>query len=235
MKALILAAGRGRRLRPLTDVCPKPLLPVRGHRLWDWQLAALKKAGVTDVVVNTAHLAQAFEAMPAVYAEKGLHLTLSREGETEEAALETLGGIVKALPLLTDGEEPFLVAAGDVTHDFPMTRLMDEAQALRDGRYDAVIVAVPNPDFHRSGDLTVASDGRVTPGAGPHTYGCLMLAAPRIFRDLPARYAKLFPWLWTHARVKGVVWEGFWANVGDPTELAKLSASRTAALLVKDF
>ena len=83
MKALLLAAGRGKRLRPLTDMCPKPLLPVGKQRLWDWELAALKKAGVTEIVVNTAHLAEQFEAMPEEYAAHGITLTLSREGVTE--------------------------------------------------------------------------------------------------------------------------------------------------------
>ena len=235
MKALLLAAGRGKRLRPLTDMCPKPLLPVGKQRLWDWELAALKKAGVTEVVVNTAHLADQFEVMPEIYAAHGLTLTLSREGTTDADALESLGGIAKALPLLTDGKTPFLVAAGDVVHAFPMEELVQAEQAIEAGDYDALIVAVPNPSYHVEGDLSLKEDGTVVPGKGPYTYGCLMVAAPRIFAGVKPVFAKLFPWLWHNARVKGLVWNGFWANVGDPTELAKLCSDSRAPKWMEGF
>lgn len=235
MKALLLAAGRGKRLRPLTDMCPKPLLPVGKQRLWDWELAALKKAGVTEIVVNTAHLAEQFEAMPEEYAAHGITLTLSREGATEADALESLGGIVKALPLLTDGKTPFLVAAGDVVHAFPMEELVQAGQAIEAGDYDALIVAVPNPSYHVKGDLSLKQDGTVVSGEGPYTYGCLMVVAPRIFAGVKPVFAKLFPWLWHNARVKGLVWNGFWANVGDPTELAKLCSDSRAPKWLEGF
>ncbi len=235
MKALLLAAGRGKRLRPLTDMCPKPLLPVGKQRLWDWELAALKKAGVTEIVVNTAHLAEQFEAMPEEYAAHGITLTLSREGVTEADALESLGGIVKALPLLTDGKTPFLVAAGDVVHAFPMEELVQAGQAIEAGDYDALIVAVPNPSYHVKGDLSLKQDGTVVSGEGPYTYGCLMVVAPRIFAGVKPVFAKLFPWLWHNARVKGLVWNGFWANVGDPTELAKLCSDSRAPKWLEGF
>lgn len=235
MKALLLAAGRGKRLRPLTDMCPKPLLPVGKHRLWDWELAALKKAGVTEVVVNTAHLADQFETMPEIYAAHELTLTLSREGTTDADALESLGGIAKALPLLTDGKTPFLVAAGDVVHAFPMEELVQAGQAIEAGDYDALIVAVPNPSYHVKGDLSLKQDGTVVPGKGPYTYGCLMVVAPRIFAGVQPVFAKLFPWLWQNARVKGLVWNGFWANVGDPTELAKLCSDSRAPKWLEGF
>lgn len=235
MKALLLAAGRGKRLRPLTDMCPKPLLPVGKQRLWDWELAALKKAGVTEVVVNTAHLADQFEVMPEIYAAHGLTLTLSREGTTDADALESLGGIAKALPLLTDGKTPFLVAAGDVVHAFPMEELVQAEQAIEAGDYDALIVAVPNPSYHVEGDLSLKEDGTVVPGKGPYTYGCLMVVAPRIFAGVKPGFAKLFPWLWHNARVKGLVWNGFWANVGDPTELAKLCSDSRAPKWLEGF
>lgn len=235
MKALLLAAGRGKRLRPLTDMCPKPLLPVGKQRLWDWELAALKKAGVTEVVVNTAHLADQFEVMPEIYAAHGLTLTLSREGTTDADALESLGGIAKALPLLTDGKTPFLVAAGDVVHAFPMEELVQAGQAIEAGDYDALIVAVPNPSYHAEGDLSLKEDGTVVPGKGPYTYGCLMVVSPRIFAGVKPVFAKLFPWLWHNARVKGLVWNGFWANVGDPTELAKLCSDARAPKWLEGF
>ncbi len=232
MKALILAAGRGKRLRPLTDACPKPLLKVNGCRLCDWSIAALKRAGLTEIVMNTAHLAGMFEPLPEELSHRGIRLELSREGARHEDALESLGGIVKALPLLTDGSEPFIVAAGDVVHAFPIERLIQKAQAVSDGLIDGHLVAVPNPSFHQKGDMTVHEDGSLTPGSGPHTYGCLMIVAPRIFAGLPAEPAKLFPWLWQW-RLTAEVWTGFWGNIGDAHELAALAAQPEACRWAK--
>jgi len=192
VKALILAAGRGVRLRPLTDQTPKPLLPIGDLRLCDWNLAACFRAGVTDVVMNTAHLAEAFYPIPSFYERKGIHITLSEEGKTATDALESLGGIVA-------------------------------------GRIDAHLICVPNPSYHQKGDLDLASDGSVIPGAGPYTYGCLAIVAPRIFAGLKVERAKLFPWLWSH-KATGEVHRGFWSNVGDPTEYKALIENKKAHL-----
>ncbi|MDO4937404.1 MAG: nucleotidyltransferase family protein [Sutterellaceae bacterium] len=232
MRALILAAGRGKRLRPLTDTTPKPLLPVGDFKLCEWQFAALGKAGVHEVVMNTAHLAEAFETVPSEFAAKGFEVAISREGDKDTDALESLGGIVKALPMLVpenDPEAPFLVLAGDVVHDFDLKRLTQYEKALRQNRLDAHLVAVPNPDFHVKGDMTVLENKTVVPGPGPHTYGCLMIVSPRIFTGLPAVSSKLFPWLWQFAQSKRLtaeVYEGFWGNIGSPEEYEKLIASR---------
>ena len=217
MKALILAAGRGKRLRPYTDTTPKPLLPVGPHRLCDWQIAGLKRAGITDLVMNTAHLADAFIGLPQQLAARGIHLAISREGDRQEDALESLGGIVKALPLLTDGEEPFVVCAGDVVHDFPMSELLAHREAILRGQEDACMVVVPNPAFHPAGDLSLTAENFTVPGGGPWTYGCLLIVSPRIFAGVPVRAAKLFPWLWQF-RVRAITWQGFWANIGDPEQ-----------------
>ena len=202
VSALILAAGRGKRLRPYTDATPKPLLPVRGRRLCDWQLAALKRAGVPD-------------------------------------ALESLGGVVKALPLLTrrDPQAPFIVAAGDVVHGYDFRRLLASAGDVRAGAFDGHLVAVPNPPYHPQGDMTVGEDGRIAPGPGPHTYGCLMIVSPRIFAGVPCARAPLFPWLWRLAergRLTAEVFGGFWANVGSPADYEALQADE-AALAWADF
>lgn len=243
MRAFILAAGRGNRLRPLTDTTPKPLLPVAGGvRLIDWQLAALARAGIRDVVVNTGHLADAFETLPGQLAPRGFRLRISREGSCVEEALETLGGIVHALPLLAPeddpalADEPFIVLAGDVVHDFDLLRLRPRARAIRAGEVDVHLVAVPNPDFHPAGDMTVHPDGSVTPGPGPHTYGCIMICAPRIFRGLPDRSARLFPWLWQFARsgrMSAEVFTGFWKNVGTPAEYERLRSNPAALALAR--
>lgn len=227
MRALILAAGRGQRLRPLTDTTPKPLLSVHGHRLIDWQLAACKRAGINEVVINTAHLADAFEELPAQLRANGIRASISREGDTHEAALESLGGIVHALPLIApEGDDtPFLVLAGDVVHDFDLSQLIERAADIQAGRIVAHLVGVVNPNFHRTGDMTVHEDGSITPGEGPHTYACLMIVTPRIFRREPERAAKLFPWLWQFARdkrISGQVHHGLWRNVGSGEQLAAL-------------
>lgn len=227
MKALILAAGRGVRLRPLTDQTPKPLLPIGDLRLCDWNLAACFRAGVTDVVMNTAHLAEAFYPIPSFYERKGVHITLSEEGKRASDALESLGGIVKALPLLTDGKEPFLVLAGDIAHDFDLTKLISKREDVLAGRIDAHLICVPNPSYHQKGDLDLAPDGRVIPSAGPYTYGCLAIVTPRIFAGLKVERAKLFPWLWSH-KVTGEVHRGFWSNVGDPAEYKALIENKKA-------
>ena len=233
MRALILAAGRGSRLRPLTDVVPKPLVEVNGTMLCAWQRAALKRAGISEVVMNTAHLADAFEDLPKKLKPSGFDVKISREGDTDADALESLGGIVKALDLLAPNgsDEPFLVLAADVVHNFDLVRLLARADDIARGKIDAHIVGVPNPDFHAAGDMTILADGRIEPGCGPHTYACLMIAAPRIFRGLPVKRAKLFPWLWEFARAgraTGEVFTGFWDNVGSPVELQRLRENREA-------
>lgn len=231
MRALILAAGRGKRLRPFTDTIPKPLLPVGDFKLCEWQFAALQRAGIREVVMNTAHLAEAFDTVPQYFADKGFCVLISQEGTKDTDALESLGGIVKALPKLVPEnkpQEPFLVLAGDVVHDFDLSRLLNYAQAIRRDDTDGHLVAVANPDYHAAGDMTVLKNGEIIPGAGPHTYGCLMIVSPRIFEGLPPEPAKLFPWLWQFARKKRItaeVYSGFWGNIGSPDEYQALIES----------
>ncbi len=237
MRAMVLAAGRGSRLEPLTNHTPKPLLPVaEGVRLCDWTLAGLKRAGITEVVMNTAHLPGAFEALPEQLLEKGVHLRLSREGQSHEHALESLGGIVHALPLLTDegrDETPFIVVAGDVVHNYDFTRLCDRAKEIKAEKYDAFLVAVPNPSFNSMGDLTVLEDGSVVRGQPPrkHSYGCIMLVNPKIFDGLKPVWCKLFPWMWELAqqgRMRAEVFDGFWDNVGTVEQLQALRQNTQA-------
>lgn len=172
--------------------------------------------------MNTAYLADAFEPMPEAYAARGITMKISREGDKETDALETRGGIAKALPLLTDGVTPFVAVAGDVVHNYPMERLNAKAAEIEAGDYDAFMVAVPNPGFHVRGDMTVAADGTVRPGAGPHTYGCIMVVSPKIFVNVSPVAAKLFPWIWQKARVRAEVWDGFWGNIGSAAQYEAL-------------
>ena len=223
MRALILAAGRGERMRPLTDSVPKPLLRAGGRRLIEWQLGALAAAGIRDIVVNTAHLPQQFETVLGTGAALGVSIAYSREGERAEDALETLGGIVRALPLL--GSAPFVVVSGDIVTDFDYSTLRPRAQALAAGAADAHLVLVDNPSFHACGDMGLV-DGHIAPDATERlTYANVGVFAPALFAGLPAERARLFPWLYGAARagrVTGEHFSGRWHNVGTPDELASL-------------
>lgn len=223
MHALILAAGRGERMRPLTDATPKPLLVAGGRRLIEWQIAALAAAGIRELVVNTAHFPRQFEEALGDGARLGVHIAWSREGETAAEALETLGGIVRALPLL--GRETFLVVSGDVVTAFDYASLAARAAALSAGAADAHLVLVPNPAFHPAGDMGLQR-GLIAPDAQPRlTYANIALFSPRLFDGVPPGRARLFPWLYGAARagrVTGERFEGRWRNVGTPQELALL-------------
>ncbi|MEF9944307.1 MAG: sugar phosphate nucleotidyltransferase, partial [Burkholderiaceae bacterium] len=168
MKALILAAGRGERMRPLTDVTPKPLLVAGGRRLIEWQIAALARAGVDQFVVNTAHLGAEFPAQLGQGERLGVSIAYSHEGQSAAEALETRGGIVRALPLLAVGDEPFVVVAGDIVTDFDYSRLVAPAARIAAGEIDAHLVLVPNPDFHPRGDMGLA-EGRIVRSPATHT------------------------------------------------------------------
>jgi MurNAc alpha-1-phosphate uridylyltransferase len=228
VRALILAAGRGERMRPLTDGTAKPLLAAGGRRLIEWQIAALARAGVRDLVINTAHLPQQFEDVLGDGARYGVRLRYSREGERAEEALETLGGIVRALPLL--GAEPFIVASGDIVTDYDYAALQERGRRLQAGDADAHLVLVDNPPFHPGGDMALDA-GRIDPDGGARlTYANIGVFAPRLFAGLPPARAKLFPWLYEAARAGRVTGEharARWFNIGTPAELERADAELT--------
>ena len=209
-------------MRPLTDTVAKPLLVAGGQRLIEWQLAALARAGVHEVVINLAHLPDQFaEALGSE--RSGVAIHYSREGERAEEALETLGGIVCALPRL--GDAPFIVVSGDILTDFDYSKLATPVAAIAEGRGDAHLVLVDNPPFHRQGDMGLL-DGRVAPDL-PHklTYANIGVFAPRLFAGLGPARARLFPWLYGAARagrVSGEHFRGRWYNIGTPEELRRV-------------
>lgn len=225
MKALILAAGRGERMRPLTDTTAKPLLVAGGRRLIEWQIAALARAGVRDVVVNTAHLPQQFEDALGDGSRYGVRIAYSREGEWAEDALETLGGIVRALPAL--GERAFVVASGDIVTNFDYGSLRAHANAIDAGEADAHLVLVDNPPFHPRGDMGLTAD-RIDPDSDRRlTYANIGVFSPRLFTGLAPVRAKLFPWLYAAARAGRVTGEHTrapWFNIGTPAELERADA-----------
>ena len=218
LPALILAAGRGERMRPLTDATPKPLLPVWGRPMIEWHLAALARDGVREVVINTAWLEDRFAAVLGDGSRWGLRIRWSTEGRDHGGALETAGGIAKALPWLGDA---FWLVSGDIV--VPGFRF-DPAQAARfaAGDDDAYLWLVPNPPFHAEGDFDLDTAGRVirpaAPAPRPLTYANLALVRARLVREVvPGTKAALGPLLFAAAaagRLGGQRWDGVWHNVG---------------------
>ncbi len=222
---MILAAGRGERMRPLSDVTPKPLIEAGGKPLIVWQIEALARAGCREIVVNAAHLAERFVATLGDGAAFGVTLRWSLEPEPLEAA----GGIATASPLLPPG--PALIVSGDVftTFDYASLLPMADAMASRPDPARVHLVLVPNPSYHPAGDFALV-DGRLALGPAPRlTFGNIGLFDTRLFRELPRGVKlKLLPCLqrWiAEGRVSGETFDGLWANVGTPEDLAQLDVA----------
>jgi MurNAc alpha-1-phosphate uridylyltransferase len=213
---MILAAGRGERLRPLTDATPKPLLPAGGKPLIVWHLEKLAEAGFRRVVINHAYLGERIEAALGDGSRWGLEIRYSAEGEGR--ALETGGGICKALPLL--GEGPFLVVNGDVFTDLEYGRLTVPEWAL------AHLVMVPNPAHHSQGDFHLDAEGRLhVEGAPRLTYGGIGVYRPGLFagcRPEPFPLAPLLRRQMACGKVSGEFFPGHWLDVGTPERYRQL-------------
>jgi MurNAc alpha-1-phosphate uridylyltransferase len=229
LKAIVLAAGRGKRMRPLSDACPKPLLAVHGKRLIEWHLEALARAGVRDVVVNTDWLEEQIVATLGDGARFGVSVAYSREGRDHGGALETAGGIAKALPLLGDA---FWIVSADVwAPDFRFSASAAR-RFVESGRL-ARLWLVPNPSFHLQGDFGIDADGLcLAEGTGPDgqrwTYANIALARAAMFDGIaPGTHAALAPLLYAGMREKKIsaeIYRGRWENVGTPEQLAALNA-----------
>lgn len=220
MKAMILAAGRGERMRPLTDHTPKPLLEAGGKPLIVWQIERLRGAGFTELVINHAHLGQLLEAALGDGRAFGVRIAWSPEAE----ALETAGGIRQALPLL--GEAPFVVVNGDVFCDADLGALRTAAETLAAGGDLAHLLLVPNPRHHAGGDFALEA-GRVRPdGEARLTFSGLGAYHPALFARLAAgERARLAPLLCAAMdadRVAGARHDGLWIDVGTPARLAEV-------------
>ncbi len=214
--AMILAAGRGERLRPLTDTTPKPLLPVGGKPLIVWHLERLAAAGFRRVVINHAHLGEQIAAALGDGSRWGLNIRYSPEGAGR--ALETGGGICKALPLL--GEAPFLVINGDVFTDLDFAALSLPDDAL------AHLVLVDNPPHHPQGDFHLQADGRVRAEGEPRlTFSGIGLYRPEGFagcRPEPFPLAPLLRRWMACGRVSGERHSGRWVDVGTEARYRQL-------------
>ena len=218
MKAMILAAGRGERLRPLTERLPKPLVEAGGKALIDWHLDRLAAAGCREAVINVSHLAEQVVQHVGDGARYGLHVAWSREAEP----LETAGGIANARALL--GEAPFLLVNSDIYCEYGYAAL----NSLSLGKSLAHIVLVPNPPQHPGGDFTLES-GMVGNGDAPrYTYAGIALMSPRLVAEVHAgEKAPLGPLLRKAAgerRLSGERYDGLWTDVGT---LARLDELRT--------
>jgi len=218
MKAMILAAGRGERLRPLTDRVPKPLIEAGGKPLIGWHLERLAAAGCHEVVINVSHLGERIVERLGDGAAWGLRIAFSREPQ----ALETAGGMALARGLL--GPDPFLVVNGDVYCEVDLARLR---RAAIDERL-AHLVLVPNPPHHPAGDFTLDA-GRIGNAAAPrYTYAGIAVIAPALFAGVAAgSKAQLAPLLRTAAErrlVSGELFAGTWLDVGTVERLSALEA-----------
>ncbi|MCV2370355.1 N-acetylmuramate alpha-1-phosphate uridylyltransferase MurU [Roseateles oligotrophus] len=228
MRAIILAAGRGERMRPLTDNCPKPLLCVRGKPLIEFHIEALAAAGVRDIVINTAWLSEQFPATLGDGSRFGLRLHFSDESGEPVGALETAGGIARALPLLgADGGEAFWVVAGDVfLPDFRFPQMAAERFLHSD--LDAHLWLTHNSPHHPKGDFGISAEGlALADTASPrYTWASVGLFRRRLFEAIaPGTKAALRPVLEDAIRrhkLSAELLNGRWLDVGTAERLASL-------------
>ena len=220
---MILAAGRGKRMRPLTDHTPKPLLQAGGKPLIVWHIERLVAAGLSDIVINCAWLAERLQNALGDGERYGARLHWSHE----EPALETGGGIARALPLL--GSDPFLVVNGDVWCDWDFAQAHQIAQRLTQAGTLGWLLLVDNPPHHASGDFSLQPDGRVlsrTDTAPAYTFSGIGVYAPELFSALsPDRPAPLAPVLRAAMEKNAIVGahhSGHWLDVGTPDRLQRL-------------
>jgi MurNAc alpha-1-phosphate uridylyltransferase len=223
-RAMILAAGRGERMRPLSDAMPKPLLPVGGKPLIAWQIEALARAGFDDIVVNVAHRADQMLAALGDGAAFGVRIAWSREPEP----LETAGGIATASPLLAPG--PALIVSGDIWTRFDYATLVPCMTALAaDASRRVHLVMVPNPPYHARGDFALAGARLHLEGSARLTFGNIGVYDTALFRELPRGVKlKMLPLYQDWIRrdlVTGERYDGPWVNVGTPADLAALDAT----------
>lgn len=214
MKAMILAAGRGDRLRPLTDETPKPLLKVAGKSLIEYHLQNLADAGFKKVIINTAWLAEKIHQQLGNGEQYGVSITYSDEGE----ALETAGGIINALPLL--GDEPFLVVNGDIWCDFYFSTL-----PILDTDIQAHLVLVTNPEHNQTGDFSLQDKLVKNNGKSMLTFSGIGIYKAEFFADQKSGISPLAPLIRKKCEdnlVSGQIHQGLWTDVGTIERLQEL-------------
>lgn len=227
---MILAAGRGERMRPLTDTLPKPLLPVNGKPLIVHHLERLASVGITDVVINHAWLGEKLEEELGDGSQYDVAIQYSPEG----TALETAGGIANALPLL--GDQPFLVINGDVWCDWNPMQAVSVVNRLHDSPSQAWLLMVDNPAHHPEGDFHLDSKGYLSPrqpGKPALTYAGIGVYHPSLFRNIeagqPVPLAPLLKLAMENRSIEGFHYTGRWIDVGTPERLAELDEQLRSA------
>ena len=226
MKAMILAAGLGTRMRPLTDHTPKPLLQAGGKPLIVWQLEKLAAAGFKDIIINIAWLGWQIPEVLGDGAQWGINLHYS--DEQAETALETAGGIIKALPLL--GDEPFLVVNGDIWCDYACLPQRLASQTL------AHLILVNNPEHHPHGDFALEAGRALNNGTSKLTFSGIGYYHPVLFADLEYGKRALGPVLRAAMEqhlVSAEHYQGTWLDIGTPERLAQLDQRLSAAAPAK--
>jgi MurNAc alpha-1-phosphate uridylyltransferase len=216
MKAMILAAGRGERMRPLTDTLPKPLLEVRGKPLIVWHLEKLSKCGFKEIIINLAHLGYKIPEVLGDGSRWGVNITYS--DEQNEGALESAGGIVKALPLL--GNEPVLVVNGDVFCDYDFNANFDLEDNL------AHLILVPNPKHNLDGDFGLKGNLVLNDADIKYTFSGIGYYSPKLFSALEYGKSALAPLLQDaikNKRVSGELFKNIWHDVGTPQRLENIN------------
>ncbi|MFZ9561442.1 MAG: N-acetylmuramate alpha-1-phosphate uridylyltransferase MurU [Burkholderiales bacterium] len=218
MKAMILAAGRGERMRPLTDRTPKSLLEVNGNSLISMIIISLSRAGITELVINLAHLGEKIADALGDGSALGVRITYSRETE----ALETAGGIAYALPLL--GDQPFIAVNADVYSDYDFAALVLAARRLRATGPLAHLVLVDNPPQHPHGDFALENDHVQRDGISKCTFSGMGAYHPALFagvtRGTRVRLADLLIAAMPAGHVTGEHYRGRWHDIGTPERLA---------------
>ncbi len=225
MKAMILAAGRGERMRPLTDTVPKPLLEVAGKPLIQYHVENLVAAGFSDLVINVSWLGERIMEFLGDGSRWGCSISWS----IEEQPLEAAGGIIQALPQL--GDAPFALVNGDIWTDYPLQRLREVS--LADSSHGHLVL-IDNPPQHQRGDFVLAENQVVgiRPGPTAHTltYAGIAIYHPRFFAGAKEGKQPLLPFLerWiAEERITGEHFQGQWFDVGTPARLAELDARRS--------
>lgn len=217
---MILAAGRGERMRPLSERIPKPLLQAGGRPLVVGLIESLARAGIVELVVNVSHLGSLIEQALGDGSRQRVRIAYSREQEP----LETGGGIAYALPLL--GAEPFIAVNSDIHCDFDFSRLAAAAAAIRSGAASAHLVLVDNPPHHPDGDFCLSGGRVAADGARKLTFSGIGVYAPALFADVPRgtkrQVAALLRPAMAQGRVSGEHYRGLWMDIGTPERLAAL-------------
>lgn len=219
MKAMILAAGLGQRMRPLTDSLPKPLLRAGNKTLIEHQLARLQSAGITEVVINTSYLAEKIEHALGDGSQCGMQIHYSREAEP----LETAGAILQALPLL--GDEPFLLVNADVWCEMDLMPLV-----ARSSNYLAHLILVTNPAHHQAGDFSIAASTELQlaqAGQASFTYSGIAIINPLLVTGYPHCRNKfplreVFDFQLARGKISAEIYSGDWRDIGTPERLQQL-------------